>query len=61
MKILKARRHTTAAQLQTELIEMLKQHFKPSSRLVKEQFDWLLENGFMERDKDDNGTFVYIA
>ena len=61
VKILKARKRITAAQLQTELIEMLKQHFKPSPRLIKEQFEWLLDNNFMKRDEDDNNTFVYVA
>lgn len=61
VKIMKTRRKLTSAQLQTELIQMLKQMFFPSRKLIKEQLEWLIENKFIARDDSDMNTFVYIT
>ena len=61
VKIMKTRRKMTSAQLQTELVEMLKQMFLPSRKLIKEQLEWLIENKFIARDDSDMNTFVYVT
>ncbi|MFH4983112.1 hypothetical protein AB6A40_009821 [Gnathostoma spinigerum] len=61
VKIMKVRKRCQSAQLQTELIELLKQMFLPSRKLVKEQIEWLIENKFIARDPSDFNTFVYIS
>ena len=61
VKILKTRKHVTLAQLQTELIELLKNMFLPSKKLVKETIEWLIENKYMERDEENINSFIYTA
>lgn len=58
---MKSRRTMNAAQLQTELVEMLKQMFVPTRNLIKEQIDWLIERRFIERSSEDMNMFVYVA
>lgn len=41
---MKMRKTITSAQLQTELVEMLKPMFIPNRKLIKEQIDWLIDN-----------------
>ncbi|KAK6021669.1 hypothetical protein OSTOST_12653 [Ostertagia ostertagi] len=59
--IMKMRKTITSAQLQTELVEMLKPMFIPNRKLIKEQIDWLIDNRFIERKDDDINTFVYVS
>ncbi|XP_037094128.1 cullin-5-like [Pollicipes pollicipes] len=61
VKIMKMRKATTNAQLQTELIEILKNMFLPSKKMIKEQIEWLIENKYMRRDPDDINKFKYMA
>ncbi|CAI4226107.1 unnamed protein product [Auanema sp. JU1783] len=61
VKIMKMRKVTTLAQLQTELVEMLKPMFLPNRKLIKEQIDWLIDNKFIERSDGDMNTFKYIS
>lgn len=61
VKIMKTRQKMSNAQLQTELVEMLKNFFLPSKKLIKEQIEWLIENKFIKRDEDDISSFVYVA
>lgn len=61
VKILKMRKRVSLAQLQTELIELLKNMFLPSKKLVKETIEWLIENKYMERDESNINTFVYTT
>ena len=61
VKIMKMRKTTTNAQLQTELIEILKNMFLPSKKMIKEQIEWLIENKYMKRDPDDINKFKYMA
>jgi len=60
-KILKMRKCISNAQLQTELVDILKNMFLPSKKLIKEQIEWLIENKYMKRDETDLNTFIYIA
>ncbi|CAF0713830.1 unnamed protein product [Brachionus calyciflorus] len=61
VKILKMRKRVSLAQLQTELIELLKNMFLPSKKLVKETIEWLIEHKYMERDETNINTFVYTT
>lgn len=61
VKILKMRKRVTLAQLQTELIELLKNMFLPSKKLVKETIEWLIDNKYMERDETNMNLFTYTT
>jgi len=61
VKILKMRKKISNAQLQTELVEMLKNMFLPSKKLIKEQLEWLIEHKYMKRDDENINIFIYMA
>ncbi|XP_037804406.1 cullin-5-like isoform X1 [Penaeus monodon] len=61
VKILKMRKRISNAQLQTELVEMLKNMFLPSKKLIKEQLEWLIEHKYMKRDDENINIFIYMA
>ncbi|XP_017879253.1 cullin-5 isoform X2 [Ceratina calcarata] len=61
IKILKMRKKITNAQLQTELVDILKNMFLPSKKMIKEQIEWLIEHKYIRRHDDDINTFVYMA
>ncbi|VDN51551.1 unnamed protein product [Dracunculus medinensis] len=61
VKIMKVRKRCPSAQLQTELIELVKNVFLPSKRLFKEQIEWLIENKYIERDPNDFNVFLYVS
>jgi len=61
IKILKTRKKMSNTQLQTELVDILKNMFLPSKKMIKEQIEWLIEHRYMKRDEDDINTFIYMA
>ena len=61
VKIMKMRKRITNAALQTELVEILKNMFLPSKKLIKEQIEWLIEHKYMRRDEDNINLFIYMA
>jgi len=61
IKILKMRKQISNWNLQTELVDILKNMFLPSKKMIKEQIEWLIEHKYMKRDEDDINMFVYIA
>jgi len=61
IKILKMRKRISNAQLQVELVDILKNMFLPSKKMIKEQIEWLIENKYMKRDEADINSFIYIA
>ena len=61
MTIMKMRKKLSNAGLQTELVEMLKNMFLPSKKLIKEQLEWLIENKYIARDDNDINLFTYMA
>lgn len=61
IKILKMRKRISNAQLQTELVDILKNMFLPSKKLIKEQLEWLIEHKYMKRDEDNINLFIYMA
>lgn len=61
VKIMKMRKNITNAQLQTELVEILKNMFLPTKKMIKEQTEWLIEHKYMRRDEENVNTFIYMA
>ncbi|VDK84517.1 unnamed protein product [Litomosoides sigmodontis] len=61
VKVMKIRKRCQSAQLQTELIELLKHMFLPPKKMIKEQIEWLIENGFIVRDSNDLNMFLYVT
>ena len=61
IKILKMRKRISNMQLHNELIDILKNMFLPSKKMIKEQIEWLMENKYMRRDDKDINIFVYMA
>lgn len=61
VKIMKMRKRISNAQLQTELVEILKNMFLPSKKMIKEQIEWLIEHKYMKRDEDNINMFIYMA
>ena len=61
VKIMKMRQKMNNSQLQTELVEMLKNFFLPSKKMIKEQIEWLIEHKYIKRDEENIGVFCYIA
>ncbi|XP_076823937.1 cullin-5-like isoform X1 [Clavelina lepadiformis] len=61
VKILKMRKKISNAQLQTELVEILKNMFLPQKKLIKQQIEWLIDHKYMKRDENDINTFIYIT
>lgn len=61
IKILKMRKQISNWNLQTELVDILKNMFLPSKKMIKEQIEWLIEHKYLKRDEDDINMFVYIA
>lgn len=61
VKIMKMRKKITNAALQTELVEILKNMFLPSKKLIKEQIEWLIEHKYMKRDEDNINLFIYMS
>lgn len=55
------RKQITNVQLQTELIDILKNMFLPSKKMIKEQIEWLIEQRYIKRHDNDINTFVYMA
>ncbi|KAL5285463.1 CUL5 family protein [Megaselia abdita] len=61
IKIMKHRKRMNNADLQAELITILKNMFFPSRKMIKEQLEWLIEKNHLRRDENDINTFYYVA
>ncbi|CAH1799922.1 unnamed protein product, partial [Owenia fusiformis] len=61
VKIMKMRKRISNAALQTELVEILKNMFHPTKKMIKEQIEWLIEHKYMKRDEDNINMFIYMA
>ena len=61
VQIMKTRQRMNNAQLQTELIEILKNMFVPSKKLIKEMIEWLIDHRYMARSETNMSEYVYVA
>ena len=59
IKIAKMRKRISNGQLQSELVDILKNQFLPSKKMIKEQFEWLSEHKYLKRDNIN--LFIYMA
>jgi cullin 5 len=55
------RKKISNAQLQTELVDILKNMFLPTKKMIKEQVEWLIEHKYLRRDDNDLNVFYYIS
>ena len=58
---MKMRKSISNAQLQTELVEILKNMFIPQKKMIKEQIEWLIDHKYIKRDENDINQFIYLA
>ena len=42
-------------------MDILKNMFLPSKKMIKEQIEWLIEHKYMKRDEDNINMFIYMA
>lgn len=61
VKIMKMRKKISNAQLQHELVEILRNMFLPSKKMIKEQIEWLIDHKYMKRDEENINMFIYMA
>ncbi|EDV25026.1 uncharacterized protein TRIADDRAFT_24784 [Trichoplax adhaerens] len=61
IKIMKMRKRLRFGQLQTELVNVLKNMFFPQKAVVKDQLEKLIEENYIKRDEQDLNTFIYLA
>ncbi|KAG1649294.1 Cullin-5 [Nymphon striatum] len=61
IQIMKMRKRLSNAQLQTELVEILKNMFLPSKKMMKEQIEWLIDHRYLNRDENDVNVFLYVS
>uniref|UniRef100_A0A0N5A665 Cullin-5 n=1 Tax=Parastrongyloides trichosuri TaxID=131310 RepID=A0A0N5A665_PARTI len=60
-KIMKMRKECYSGQLESEIIEMLKNIFHPNKKLIKEQIEYLIDEKVIERSKKKQNFFVYCG
>ncbi len=61
VQLMKTRQRMNNAQLQTELIEILKNMFVPSKKLIKEMIEWLIDHRYMARSDTNISEYIYLA
>lgn len=61
VKIMKTRQRITNAQLHVEVVDLLRNMFLPSKKLIKEQIEWLIESHYIARDTTNMDYYVYLA
>jgi len=58
MKARKTMRHNL---LVAEVISQLSARFKPKPTMIKKEIEGLIEMEYLERDKNNRGTYNYLA
>ncbi len=58
---MKTRQRITNAQLHVEVVDLLRNMFLPSKKLIKEQIEWLIESHYIARDTTNMDYYVYLA
>lgn len=61
VRIMKARRSVSFTELQSEAIKQLSCRFMPDTKLVKARVEYLIEQDYIERGKDNHNILNYIA
>ncbi|CAD7938152.1 unnamed protein product [Amoebophrya sp. A25] len=60
VRIMKARKQLTHAQLNAEVVQQLA-FFKPQPKLIKQRIEHLIEREYLERDNDNANLYKYLA
>ena len=61
VRIMKTRKTLRHNLLVAEVIQQLSARFKPKPNDIKKRIEALIEQDYMERDKDDRGVYSYLA
>ena len=61
VRIMKTRKTLRHNLLVAEVIQQLTARFKPKPNDIKKRIEALIEQEYMERDKDERGTYNYLA
>jgi hypothetical protein len=61
VRIMKARRKMSLAELTNEVVCQLGSIFKPTTRLVKTRVEHLIDTDYLCRSEDDPSTLKYVA
>ncbi|CAD5226339.1 unnamed protein product [Bursaphelenchus okinawaensis] len=61
IKCMKIHRTINQIDLYNNVMDVLKNMFVPSKKMVKEQVEWLIEQQFIERDPADINKFNYLS
>ncbi|KAH8296476.1 hypothetical protein KR054_006674 [Drosophila jambulina] len=58
VRIMKKRMIINHAQLMGEVSEELRNHFKPDTKLIKREIEYLIERNFLERSENNSYTYI---
>jgi cullin 3 len=61
VRVMKARKQATHAQLVNEVTRLLAQRFQPKPATVKKQIESLIERDYLERSTTERKMLLYIA
>ena len=61
VRIMKTRKNLRHNLLVAEVIQQLSARFKPKPNDIKKRIEALIEQDYMERDKEDRGVYSYLA
>ncbi|XP_020972115.1 cullin-1-like [Arachis ipaensis] len=61
VRIMKSRMVLDYQQLQSECVEMLSPLFKPEIETIKKRIEHLIATDYLERDRDNQNIFKYVA
>jgi cullin 1 len=61
VRIMKARKQMSHAELQAECLRQLGNLFRPDPKLIKKRIEDLIQRAYLERDQDDRNMYRYLA
>lgn len=61
VRILKTRRDILYPQLELELTEMLQNQFAPSTAMIKQNVEILIDKDFLKRHESNQQRLLYVA
>ncbi len=61
VKVMKVRKCLKFSEVYQEVILLLRDQFKPTTRMLKEVIEWLIERRYIERDPRDIDKLLYTS
>lgn len=61
VRVMKGRKKLDHTRLVGETVEAVKKHFKPTTEFIKKRIEKLIEEEYIERDKNSPTVYVYKA